>query len=462
MPVPEYLKSHKKAVAILVIAGVVVILTGMIMSRKNDKASYMTAAVQRGNITAIVQATGTINPLTTAPVGSYVSGNVKYIFADFNTHVRAGEVLAQIDPALYEAQVETAQGNLASARANLENLEASLVAMQAGVASDQANVNKAKADLDYTTVNAKRTQDLFQQGILSHDQNDLAQSTLGQKQATLVGAEAAVNQAKAQIQQIEAQINQAKAQVRAAQGTLQQQETNLRYTTILSPIDGVVTARNITVGQAVASSLQAQTLFSVAQDLTRMQVYAQVDESDTGNITVGTPCTFQVDAFPTEIFHGRVNSTRLNPTLVQNVVTYSVVIDFENPEEKLLPGETAYVTIPTGHASNALEVPNSALIFTPSQPPATIQKLYADYHVPRQAYTTHLGGWQVVWKLTTQNGNQQVAPVAIRAGISDFNHTQVLEGELNVGDTVITGQTTAGAAAQGQRRPTGPGARIGR
>lgn len=455
MPVPEYLKSHKKAVAIVVVAVVVLVLTGMIMSRKNVKASYMTAVVNRGDITSIVQATGTINPLTTAPVGSYVSGNVKYIFADFNTHVKAGQVLAQIDPALYEAQVETAEGNLASAKANLENLQASLIAIHAAVASDEANVKKAQAQLEYTAVNAKRTQDLYQQGIISHDQNDLTQSTLSQNQAGVVAAQATVNQAKAQIKQTEAQIDQAKAQVQAAQGNLQQQETNLRYTTILSPIDGVVTARNIIVGQAVASSLQAQTLFSVAQDLTRMQVYAQVDESDTGNISVGTPCTFQVDAFPTDIFRGQVNSTRLNPTLVQNVVTYSVVIDFENPQEKLLPGETAYVTIPTGHAKNALEVPNSALIFTPSTPPATIQKLYSQYHVPRQAFTNHLGGWQVVWKLVTQNGNQETVPVAIRAGISDFNHTQVLEGDLNVGDKVITGQMTAGTTAPS--RPGGPG-----
>jgi HlyD family secretion protein len=445
MQVSEFVKNRKKLVTVLVVVAVVVVLTGMMLSRKGDKPTYMTAKVGRGNITSIVQATGTINPLTTAPVGSYVSGNVKYIFADFNTHVQAGQVLAQIDPAMYEAQVMTARGNLASAKANLQNLQASLVAIHAVVATDQANVEKAKADLAYTQVNARRTDDLFQQGIISHDQNDQAQSTLGQKQASLIAAKATVNQAQAQIKQVEAQ--------EAAQGNLEQQETNLRYTTIVSPIDGVVVSRGIVVGQAVASSLQAQTLFQVAQDLKRMQVYAQVDESDTGNIKVGTPVSFQVDAFPTDVFHGRVNSIRLNPAIVQNVVTYSVVIDFDNPDEKLLPGETAYVTIPTGHARNVVEVPNSSLIFTPSLQPKELQALYRQHHVRREAFTSHLGGWQVVWKTSGKGGTP--IPVAIKAGISDFNHTQVLDGNLKEGDTVITGQTSVGANAN--RRRSGPG-----
>jgi HlyD family secretion protein len=454
MQVPEFVKQHKKLTAAAVLVIVVVGLTGTMLGRKGNKPTYMTAKMGRGNITAIVQATGTINALTTAPVGSYVSGNMKYIFADFNTHVEAGQVLAQIDPAMYEAQVMTAEGNLASSKANLQNLQASLLAMKASVATYEANAQKAQADLRYVQINAKRTDDLYKQGIISHDQNDQTQSTLGQAEASLVGAKSQVNQAEAQIKQVEAQIQQAKAQVEAATGNLQQAETNLRYTTIISPIDGVVVARNIVVGQAVASSLQAQTLFSVAQDLTRMQVYAQVDESDTGNIHVGTPCTFQVDAFPNDIFHGRVNSIRLNPAIVQNVVTYSVVLDFENPNEKLLPGETAYVTIPTGHAKDVLEVPNSALIFTPSQPPAQIQALYRQNHIQRDAYTNHLGGWQVVWKL---GPDEALIPVAIRAGISDFSHTQVLEGDLKPGDTIITSQTSTGAAGGGnQRRPPGP------
>jgi HlyD family secretion protein len=448
MQLPGFLKEHKKLAIVVVVLIVAGITTGMMFGRKPAGPTYLTVPVRRGSITSTVQATGTINPLTTAPVGSYVSGNVKYIFADYNTRVVAGQVLAQIDPAPFQAAVMSAQGNLEAAQSNLANLKASLNAAKDAVLTDQANAQKDKANLDYTIVNARRTQDLAKQGIISSDQNDLTQSTLAQNQAALRASEALVRQDQARIKQVQAQIGQAEGQVESAQGNLKQAETNLSYTTIVSPIDGVVTARNINVGQGVASSLQAQTAFSVAQNLLRMQVYAQVDESDTGNIKVSTPCTFQVDAFPNDVFTGLVNSIRLDPTTVQNVVTYNVIIDFANPNEKLLPGETAYVTIPTGHASNALLVPNSALIFTPSLPPAQVQALYRKYQIPRAAYTTHLGGWQVVWKL---GANNSVTPVAIKAGITDLNNTQVLSGDLKQGETIISSQTSGAVAAGGRR-----------
>ena len=189
------------------------------------------------------------------------------------------------------------------------------------------------------------------------------------------------------------------------EGALKAAETNLKYTTIVSPIDGTVVARNIDVGQSVAATLQAPNVFTVAQDLTRMQVYAATDESDTGNIKVGAPVTFQVDAFPTELFHGRVSTVRLNPTTVQNVVTYNTVIDFSNPDEKLLPGETAYVTIPTGHASNAIrDSQPRAHVQARNADATTCPRLYKQYNISREASTTHLGGWQVVWKLGPKQG----------------------------------------------------------
>jgi HlyD family secretion protein len=451
MQLPGFVTEHKKLTGAVIVVIVAIILTTMMMGRKPASPTYLSVPVRRGSLTATVQATGSINPLTTAPVGSYVSGNVKYIFADFNTRVQAGQVLAQIDPAPFQAQLMTARGNLTAAESNLQNLEASLVAAHASVTTDEANAAKAKANLQYTMVNARRTDDLFKQGIISNDQNDLTQSTLSENQAGYAAAQSLVHQDEARIKEVEAQINQAKGQVQSATGSVRNAETNLRYTTILSPIDGVVTARNINVGQGVASSLQAQTAFSVAQNLQRMQVYAQVDESDTGNIKVGTPCTFQVDAFPNDVFTGLVNSIRLNATIVQNVVTYYVIIDFSNPQEKLLPGETAYVTIPTGHANNALLVPNSSLIFTPSLPPADVQKLYRDHHIPRAAYTTHLGGYQVVWELAANK--KDVIPVAIKAGITDLNNTQVISGDLKQGDMIISSQTSG--AASGARRGGG-------
>jgi HlyD family secretion protein len=442
------LKRRRNLVVAGVAGAVILALAGFVLHGRSDEPRYLTTPVTRGDITALVQATGTINPLTTVPVGSYVSGTVKYIFADFNTHVHAGQVLAQLDPAVYEAQVIQARGNLA-------NLQASIPAMEAVIAADQANVVKQKANVQYLQATARRSTDLFNQGIISADQNDLTQSNLAQGQAS-------VRQAEAELRQAQEQLRQSQAQVQAMLGALKLAEANLRYTTILSPIDGVIVARNITVGQSVAASLQAPTLFTIAQDLKRMQVDTQVDESDTGHMALGTEATFQVDALPHEIFRGRVSAIRLNATIVQNVVTYDVVINFDNPQEKLLPGETAYVSIPVGHAADTLEIPNTALTYTPNLARDQLLKLYSQFQIPRQAYTNHLGGWQVVWKLGPKN---QLVPVGVQVGITDYNHTQVLAGDLKQGDAVVTGQlgpANGQGAAGGLARPPGrmgPGGR---
>jgi HlyD family secretion protein len=440
MPIRDYYQQHKSLVIIAIIILVALVAGGYIYKGRSTQVSYLTAPVTQGDIRAVVQATGTINPLTTVPVGSYVSGTVLYIFADFNSRVHAGQVLAQLDPAIYEAQTITARGNLANAEANIHNL-------QATIAVDVANLAKAKANEAYSAANGRRIQQLLKEGVISADQNDLTQSTLLQSQAEVQAAEAAINQAKAQLES-------ARAQVEAQRGNLKQAETNLRYTTILSPIDGTVVSRNITVGQSVAASLQAPNVFSIAQDLKRMQVYAKTDESDTGSVKVGTDVTFQVDAFPTEQFHGRVSTIRLDATTVQNVVTYDTVIDFENPDEKLLPGETAYVTIPTGVAKNTLEIPNAALTFTPSDiPRQQLTELYNQYKIKREAYTSHLGGWQVVWKL---GADKKPAPVGVRIGITDYVHSQLLEGDLQEGDKLVTGQESGGSKSTSSSFPGGP------
>jgi HlyD family secretion protein len=441
MSLRESYQQHKKlyligaAVLIVVIAG-----WSYARSRANDP-KFTTAEVRTGNITASVQATGTINALTTVPVGSYVSGTVEYIFADYNTRVHSGQVLAQLDPAIYEAQVTQARGNL-------ENAQANLVTLAANVQVDEANLAKVEANVKYEQATAKRSQDLFQSGIVSADSNDLTQSSLGQANADVQAAQAQVDQAKAQ-------LNQARSQVTSMEGALKAAETSLKYTTIISPIDGTVVARNVDVGQSVAATLQAPQVFTVAQDLTRMQVYAAIDESDTGNIKVGAPVTFQVDAFPNQQFHGRVSTVRLNPTTVQNVVTYNTVIDFSNPDEKLLPGETAYVTIPTGNAQNAVLIPNPALTFKPSSiATKDIQALYKQYKISREASTTHLGGWQLVWKLGPDK--KQLIPVAVQAGITDYNNTQLLQGNLHEGDVLVIAEQTNGTAG-GNARPPGFG-----
>ena len=422
---------RQKLFALAAAAAILLVATGgLVLRGRSAHVRYLTAPVQRRSITAAVEATGTINPLTTVPVGSSVSGTVKYIFADFNSRVRAGQVLAQLDPALFEAQVDTARGNV-------KNLEANLQVARAAIQAGEANVAKLEADLGYARANSRRIADLSTQGLLPADQRDLSQSSLAQ-------AEAAVRAAQAQAAQARAQYAQAQAQLEAMRGSLAQAETSLRYATILSPTDGIVIARNITVGQSVAASLQAPNVFTIAQDLKRMQVYAKTDESDTGFIQVGAEAAFQVDALPHETFRGRVSAIRLNSYTVQNVVTYDTVIDFENPDNRLLPGETAYVTIPTGHAENVLAIPNAAMTFAPPLPPDDLEKVYRDRRIPKPAYTTHAGGAQVVWKYRE---GRDPEPVAVRVGISDYTVSQLLEGDLKEGDPLVSGATGPGAGA---------------
>jgi HlyD family secretion protein len=430
-------QAHKKAY--FAVAACLVLILGywFYSQAKSKDPQYTTATVRRGDLTSAVQATGTINALTTVSVGSYVSGTVQYIFADFNTRVKSGQVLAQLDPAIYEAAVLQARGNLENAKDNLATLAAN-------VQVDQAAVAKADANVKYQVATAKRSEDLFTAGVVSADSNDLTQSTLGQAEADVQSAQATLEQARAQLQQ-------AHTQVTAMQGALDAADTQLKYTTILSPIDGTVVARNIDVGQSVAATLQAPNVFTVAQDLTRMQVYAATDESDTGNIRVGAPVTFAVDAFPNELFHGRVSAVRLNPTTIQNVVTYNTVIDFSNPDEKLLPGETAYVTIPTGHASNTIEIPNPALTFKPNLPRPQLQELYRQHSISREASTTHLGGWQVVWKLALNR--KDLIPVAVQCGITDYSNTQLLQGDIHEGDVLVIAQQSQPGMTGGQRPP---------
>lgn len=427
MAARDWYQNHKRLSWLLILAAVVLISVGAVIKNRAPNVRYITMPVRRGSLTAMVQATGTINPVTTVPVGSFVSGTVQYIFADFNTRVHAGDVLAQLDPTIYEAQVITEHGNLANAEANVKNIEASIIA-------DRANVDKLKANAEYAQVNAKRIGDLAQQGIISNDQNDQTQSNYAAANASVVQAEAQVNQTKAQ-------LAQAKAQVESAEGNLKMAETNLAYCTIVSPVDGTVVNRNVTVGQSVAAAYQAPQVFTIAQDLTRMQVYAATDESDTGQIRVGQPATFQVDAYPSETFEGRVSAIRLNAFTVQNVVTYDTIIDFDNPEGKLLPGETAYVNIPTGHANDAVLVPNIALTFTPQMPTPQLQALYKKYNIPRQATVSHVGGLQVIWKL---DANKQPFPVAIKTGLTDYTSTVVLEGAVHEGDAILTGEQMSG------------------
>src|SRR5713101_2693129 len=339
----------------LVLAGLIAVI-GLVAAfglNRGSQVQHFSAKVERGEIDDVVEATGTINAVITVQVGSQVSGTIAKLNVDFNSRVHKGDVVALIDPALF-------QGALLQATADLENAKASLAAAR-------ANLEKAKAGAVQTRADYARTVALSKDGVMSEQQLDLAK-------ANFDSATAAVNGAVANVTQAEAQASQKEAAVTVAQ-------TNLNYTVIRSPIDGTVVARSVDVGQTVAASLQAPTIFTIAQDLTKMLVYAKTDESDVGNIKVGKPVTFKVDAFPKETFRGRVSQVRMNATTVQNVVTYDTIIEFANPDLKLFPGMTAYVTIPVATARNVLKLPNTALRYKPPMSPEEILALYTRYGI---------------------------------------------------------------------------------
>jgi HlyD family secretion protein len=340
----KILKSKWLYIALIVVA--VGLFAAFGLNRK-DKTQYFTAKVDRGDIREVVEATGTINAVTSVQVGSQVSGQIYRLHADFNSRVKSGQLIAEIEPSIFK-------GNLLQAKADLENARASL-------ASSKANLEKAKATQVQARADYDRTKGLTAQGIMSQQQLDLAK-------ANSESADAQVNAAQAQVTQAAAQVSQREAAVAVAQ-------TNLDHTYIFAPIDGVVVNRAVDVGQTVAASLQAPNLFVIAQDLTKMQVYTKTDESDVGQIKVGQPVTFKVDAFPRDTFRGEVAQIRMNPTTVQNVVTYDTIINFDNPDMKLFPGMTAYVTIPVATAKDAMRVPNGALRYNPDMKPEELRAI---------------------------------------------------------------------------------------
>src|SRR5215218_2481221 len=362
---------------------------------------YMTARVERGNLRNTVTATGALQAVTTVQVGSQASGTISALYADFNSVVKKGQVVAQLDPSTAKAQVDQARANLQQAQASLANARAAVVNSQAGVSDAQAkslaarstvqntqagvsgaeaNVAVLKAQQDDALSLVKQQESLLKAGVIAQRDYDVAVTAYKTAEARYNQAVAQLNQAKsseqssssagiaqskAEVQQSQAQVQQAAAQVQQAQAALNLAEVNLSHTTITSPIDGIVVSRDVNVGQTVAASLSAPTLFTIANDLTQMQVIANIDQADIGLVEQAKSVKFTVDAFPGKEFEGKIEQMRLNPVNVQNVVTYNVVIDVDNPEQKLKPGMTANLTITIDERNNVLKVPNSALRFTP-------------------------------------------------------------------------------------------------
>lgn len=416
-------RSSKKSRGLLVILLLSSVAGGGCRASK-PKVEWETVAVDRGGILARVTATGTLSALVTVQVGSQVSGRIQQLLVDYNSPVKKGQLIAKIDPQLFQATLEQARANFAAAEGNLL----------------KAKVQANQAELDY-----KRQASLAERKLIAPADYDLAKSNLA-------AAKAQVSVSQGNLQQARAALNQAKV--------------NLAYTNIVSPTDGVVISRSVDVGQTVAASLQAPTLFVIAEDLRKMQVNTSVAEADVGKLTAGMDATFVVDAYPGERFKGKVRQIRNAAQTVQNVVTYDAVIDVDNPELKLRPGMTANVNFVFANRENVLRVPNGALRFRPSPDALAIAKgepkqggKVADSAVaggpssgrPSGLRTGPGGGRgaespdrKSVWVLTQGRPSQ----VLIKVGASDGTKTEVVEGALAESDLVIVDATVTGVAAK--------------
>jgi HlyD family secretion protein len=370
---------------IIIIGLIVVIALGVVLFfvfKNNDsKQKYVTDNITRGDIKSTVSATGTVNAVTTVQVGTQVSGTIQKLFVDFNSPVKKGQLLAQIDPAIFEAQVGQARANLLSARANLEKSQVML----------------------------RDTKTTWERNKILYAKNFISKSDLDTSETNYLSALAQIKVSEAQIQQ--------------AQAALDSSAINLKYTKILSPVNGTVISRNIDVGQTVAASFQTPTLFTIAQDLTKMQIDTSVDEADIGKVKASQKAAFTVDAYPESPFNGKVSVVRNAPITVSNVVTYNAVIIVDNTGLNLKPGMTANVSIETESKQSVLRVPNAALRFKPAI--ATVNTDQKGARGPKGPG---------VWILE----NNKPKNVKITTGISDGNYTEVISSELIEGQQIIT------------------------
>src|SRR5512140_2460605 len=383
VPIPIRPSRRPNWVKWALIAGLVVAVALVVelwRTHAQNAIRYDTVAAERGIVQASVTATGTVNAVVDVQVGSQVSGNIKALYADFNTKVTKGQLVAQIDPQGFQTQVDQAQAALGSdhsavltggaqvvkAKADLAGTIASQKGVEAVLAKDRANALNAKTQW-------QRMDTLFSQGIASQQDHDSAKAALDAAEAQVAADQSQIEASKQTIQAAEAQVTVAQAQLGSAQAqerqagaVLEQAKINLGHTQITAPVDGTVIARRMDVGQTVAASFAAPTIFEIAQDLTKMQLDTNVDESDIGNIRAGQAATFTVDAYPNRTFRGQVTNVRKAPISAQNVVTYDVVIAVSNPDLKLFPGMTANARILTTKLDDVLKLPNAVLRVHPS------------------------------------------------------------------------------------------------
>ena len=370
---PETLRRPRRRL-LIVILGVVLIalLAARFIALRETPVQYTTAPVTRGDVVRAVSATGTVNPVLTIIIGTYVSGVIQQLYCDFNTEVKEGQICAKIDPRPYQAQVDEDKANLDVAKAQLE---------------------KDKANLVYAELSYQRNALLARRQDVSQDTADNAKSIY--------------DQAQAQLGLDQATIEQRQAELTASQ-------INLGYTDIVSPVNGTVVSRNVTMGQTVAATFQTPTLFLIATDLTQMEVDTNVSESDIGAIKEGNSARFTVDSYPNRVFQGTVTQVRQSPQTVQNVVTYDVVVNVDNSDHALMPGMTASVQLISDARSNVVRVPDQALRYVPAGQAAQDR----------------------VWLVR----DGKPVPVAVVRGLDDDTNTEILKGDIAPGDTLIIGE----------------------
>ena len=413
--------NKKKLYSVVVI--IALLLIGFLYLRnEKGEGKYITAEVVRGYVSEVATATGTLNAVVTVQVGSQVTGRIKTLNADFNSQVKKGQVVAEIDPDPFQARVDREK--------------ASLTAAKASVSTARANLEKAKVDLEDAKRSLKRTNELFIRGIISENDKDVAQTRY----------DSALAEVKAQ----EASYENALAQVEQAKASLKSTESDLSYTKIISPVDGIVISRNVDAGQTVSASLQAPTLFVIAENLTKMQLNASVVEADIGKVSVGQKATFTVDAFIDKKFTGEVTQVRNAPITVQNVVTYDVIIGVENSDLKLKPGMTANVSILTAYKDNTLKIPNAAFRFRPdfdkNKDTADILTTYVESTKNEKRNE----GGIYVWVLSK---NDKPGAVPVKIGITDGNFTEIIDGNLKEGDQIIMGVASKEKRSSTEARP---------
>jgi len=364
---PRRKSRGKFVIVVLVLLATISGVTYWALGRnKPSQSSLIKGKIERGSIRITVNATGTLEAVRTVQVGSQISGQISKLYADYNSTVKQGQLLAEIDPRTFQSQVLTEQSSLASAQARLQSAQADLINQEANLLQVQASLKVAEVANDNAQLLYKRSQELLAKGLSSTNDDDVARSNAQSASAKVAQAQAAVKQAEAQIRSRQAALESSQSDIVGSKAQLERAQINLDLTKIYSPVDGVVISRSVDIGQTVAASLSAPTLFLIANDLSRMQVKANIDEADIGKITDEVQVTFTVDAYRNDIFNGKISEVRLEPQTVQNVVTYGVIVGVENPQLKLKPGMTANLTMVVDEHDNVLTVPNAALRFTPA------------------------------------------------------------------------------------------------